>query len=284
VLVVPRELARNRVPIVPGGGTVAFVGPAGHRYLDDVAAREEGGTPGIVESIRAGLAVALKQAVGPGLIRAREERFLRRALDRWRANPNLELLGDLEAPRLPIVSFRVRHGGRLLHHQLVVALLNDLFGIQARGGCSCAGPYGHRLLAIDLARSRALDEQAARGWMGVKPGWARVSFNWFISDAVADYLIEAVDLLTTSGHRLLADYRFDPASGGWPPGPTACWRGRAGCRPSWRRCATSTCPRSASPGPGSRPAPGACGPGATAARPRPGRPPGPRPARARPGR
>ena len=140
VLVVRRGLARNRVPTVPGGGTIAFVDPVGHRYLDDPVGREEGGTPAIVESIRAGLVVALKQAVGTDLIQAREQRFLRRALDRWRANPNLELLGDLEVPRLPIVSFRIRHGDRYLHHELVVALLNDLFGIQARGGCSCAGP------------------------------------------------------------------------------------------------------------------------------------------------
>jgi selenocysteine lyase/cysteine desulfurase len=88
-------------------------------------------------------------------------------------NPNLELLGSLEVPRLPIVSFRVRHGGRLLHHELVVALLNDLFGIQARGGCSCAGPYGHRLLGIGPERSRALSEQAGHGYLGIKPGWVR---------------------------------------------------------------------------------------------------------------
>jgi selenocysteine lyase/cysteine desulfurase len=142
VLVVRRDLARNRVPTVPGGGTVAFVDPVGHRYLDDPVGREEGGTPGIVESIRAGLVVALKQAVGTDLIQEREQRFLRLALDRWRGNPNLELLGNLEVPRLPIVSFRIRHGHRYLHHELVVAMLNDLFGIQARGGCSCAGRTG----------------------------------------------------------------------------------------------------------------------------------------------
>ena len=90
--------------------------------------------------------MALKQAVGTDLIQEREQRFLRQALDRWRGNPNLELLGNLEVPRLPIVSFRIRHGHRYLHHELVVAMLNDLFGIQGRGGCSCAGPYGHRLL------------------------------------------------------------------------------------------------------------------------------------------
>ena len=110
--------------------------------------RVRDGRPGAGDHKDAGLVVALKQAVGTDLIQERERRLLQRALARWRANPNLELLGNLEAPRLPIVSFRVRHGARYLHHELVVAMLNDLFGIQARGGCSCAGPYGHRLLGI----------------------------------------------------------------------------------------------------------------------------------------
>jgi selenocysteine lyase/cysteine desulfurase len=224
VLVVRRDLVRNRVPTVPGGGTVAFVDPVGQRYLDDPVAREEGGTPGIVESVRAGLVVALKQAVATDLIQERELRFLRRALARWRRNPNLELLGNLEVPRLPIVSFRIRHGARHLHHELVVAMLNDLFGIQARGGCSCAGPYGHRLLGIDPDRSRAMSDQVGQGWMGIKPGWVRLSFHYFIDDEVADFLVEAVDLLAASGHRLLGDYRFDPRSGHWrhrdaPPDP-----------------------------------------------------------------
>jgi selenocysteine lyase/cysteine desulfurase len=213
VLAVRRELVGDGVPTVPGGGTIAFVSPAGHIYLDDPVAREEGGTPAIVESIRAGLVVGLKQAVGTDLIQEREERFRRRALDRWRRNPRIELLGNQRARRLPIVSFRVRHGAGQLHHNFVVAVLNDLFGIQARGGCSCAGPYGHRLLAIDAHRSQALAEQARRGYLGVKPGWARVSFNYFISDTVCDYLIEAVDLVATHGHRLLGDYRFDPRAG-----------------------------------------------------------------------
>ena len=141
VLVVRRQLVRNRVPTVPGGGTITYVHAAGQHYLDDPAHREEGGTPAIVESIRAGLVFQLKQAVGAEVIWQREAGFVRRAIDSWRANPAIELLGDLDADRLPIVSFRV-HGpdGRLLHHNFVVALLNDLFGIQARGGCSCAGP------------------------------------------------------------------------------------------------------------------------------------------------
>lgn len=216
VLAVRRELVRNRVPTAPGGGTVAFVDPRGHRYLDDPVAREEGGTPAIVESIRAGLVFALKQAVGTDTIQAAEERHWRRALARWDRNPRIEVLGNHHARRLSIVSFRIRHGEHAhLHHNFVVALLNDLFGIQARGGCSCAGPYGHRLLAIDTRTSHALRDEVTRGCDGIKPGWVRVNFNYFISDTVRDYLIDAVDLVAARGHRLLPDYRFDPHTGQW---------------------------------------------------------------------
>ncbi|MFJ9539737.1 aminotransferase class V-fold PLP-dependent enzyme [Streptomyces sp. NPDC101225] len=216
VLVVRRELVRDPVPTAPGGGTVAFVDPRGHRYLDDPVAREEGGTPAIVESIRAGLVFALKQTVGTATIQAAEERHWRRALAAWDRNPGIEILGDHHARRLSIVSFRVRHGDHAyLHHNYVVALLNDLFGIQARGGCSCAGPYGHRLLAIDAATSHALLDEVVLGCDGIKPGWTRVNFNYFISDAVRDYLIGAVDLIAAHGHRLLPEYRFDPHTGQW---------------------------------------------------------------------
>src|SRR3954463_12707624 len=129
VLVVRRELLTNRVPVVPGGGTVAYVNPLEHRYLDDPAHREEGGTPAIIESIRAGLVFQLKNAVGVDTIRAREEQLLRRAVDAWREHPAIELLGNLEAERLSIVSFVIRRPGpdgrpgRYLHHNFVVALL-----------------------------------------------------------------------------------------------------------------------------------------------------------------
>jgi len=215
VLVVRRVLVGNRVPTVPGGGTVAFVDPIGHRYLDDPVAREEGGTPAIVESIRAGVVFGLKQAVGTDLIQAREERLWSAALRRWRTNPHIEILGNPRARRLSLVSFRIRAGQLYLHHNYVVALLNDVFGIQARGGCSCAGPYGHRLLAIDAARSHALRDEVGFGCDGIKPGWVRVNFNYFISDTVRDFLIDAVDLVAREGHRLLGDYRFDPRSGLW---------------------------------------------------------------------
>jgi hypothetical protein len=212
------------VPTSPGGGTVAFVDPVGHRYLDDPVAREEGGTPAIIESIRAGLVVALKQAVGTDLIAAREEQLWRHVLRRWADVPQIEVLGNQRSRRLSIVSFRIRHGAQYLHHNFVVALLNDLFGIQARGGCSCAGPYGHRLLAIGAARSHALRDEVGHGCDGIKPGWSRVNLNYFISAAQADYIAAAVELIAADGYRLLPDYRFDPHTGLWrhasgPPRP-----------------------------------------------------------------
>jgi selenocysteine lyase/cysteine desulfurase len=215
VLVVRRELLRNRVPTVPGGGTVAYVNPTEHRYLQDPVQREEGGTPAIVESIRAGLVFQLKEAVGTDTIAALERSFIGRAVASWGADPNIELLGNLAAERLSIVSFVVRHGRRYLHHNFVVALLNDLFGIQSRGGCSCAGPYGHRLLGIDLERSHSFEREITRGCEGIKPGWVRVNFNYFISEVVFDYLLAAVHLVADQGWKLLGDYHFDPASGLW---------------------------------------------------------------------
>jgi selenocysteine lyase/cysteine desulfurase len=216
VLAVRRELLRNRVPVVVGGGTVAYVNASEHRYLDDPEHREEGGTPAIVESIRAGLVFQLKEAVGVEVIRAREDYCLRRAVAAWSRNPGIEILGNLAAERLSIVSFVLRRpGGRFLHHNFVVAVLNDLFGIQSRGGCSCAGPYGHRLLGIDADRSHAFAEEIARGCDGVKPGWVRVNFNYFVSAAVLDYVIAAVDLVAREGWRLLPDYVFSPGTGLW---------------------------------------------------------------------
>jgi selenocysteine lyase/cysteine desulfurase len=215
VLVARRDLFTNRVPTVPGGGTVWYVNPLEHRYLDDPEHREEGGTPAIVESIRAGLVFRLKEAVGTERIRALEEDFIRRAVERWSEHPNIEILGNLEADRLSIVSFVVRHDGRYLHHNFVVALLNDLFGIQSRGGCSCAGPYGHRLLGIDLDRSLEFQREIGRGCEGIKPGWVRVNFNYFISERVFRFILDAVEFVATYGAALLPQYHFEPATGLW---------------------------------------------------------------------
>ncbi|MEP7122002.1 MAG: aminotransferase class V-fold PLP-dependent enzyme, partial [Byssovorax sp.] len=215
VLVAKKHLFKNRVPTQPGGGTVAYVNTKDHRYLSDPVHREEGGTPAILESIRAGLVFQLKEAVGVDLIREREEAFIHRAIESWSGNPSLRILGNKSAWRLSIVSFVVRHGEGALHHNFVVALLNDLFGIQARGGCSCAGPYGHRLLGIDLTTSKDFECAIMAGTEGVKPGWVRVNFNYFLSEPVFQFLLDAVNFVANHGWKLLPHYRFDLASGQW---------------------------------------------------------------------
>jgi len=216
VLAIRRELLTNSVPVVVGGGTVAYVNPSEHMYLTDAVHREEAGTPAIVEAIRAGLVFDLKRNVGTDVIRAHEHDFLRRAVAAWSAHPTIDILGNLDAERLSIVSFTVaRPGGRYLHHNFVVALLNDLFGIQSRGGCSCAGPYGHRLLGIDIEKSHEFEREITHGCEGIKPGWVRVNFNYFVSDAIFEYVVQAVAMVADHGWKLVPEYRFDVASGRW---------------------------------------------------------------------
>jgi selenocysteine lyase/cysteine desulfurase len=215
VLVAKRHLLRNTVPACPGGGTVAYVNEAEHRYLTDPVHREEGGTPAIIESVRAGLVFQLKEAVGAEAIRERELELLQHAIASWSTNPNLTVLGNRHAFRLSIVSFVVRHRTAYLHHNFVVTLLNDLFGIQARGGCSCAGPYGHRLLGIDLDTSKEFEREIVRGCEGIKPGWVRVNFNYFLSETEVSYLVDAIHIVANDGWRLLPHYDFDPDTGQW---------------------------------------------------------------------
>jgi selenocysteine lyase/cysteine desulfurase len=215
LLIVKRSILKNRVPSQPGGGTVAYVNPKEHRYLEDPVHREEGGTPAIIESIRAGLVFQLKEAVGAAAIREKEEGFITRAIERWSKHPKIRILGNQGAWRLSIVSFMVKHEAGWLHHNYVVALLNDLLGIQARGGCSCAGPYGHRLLGIDLETSKEFEGEILKGCEGVKPGWVRVNFNYFISETQFQFLLDAVELVAEHGWKLLSQYTFCPFTGQW---------------------------------------------------------------------
>lgn len=216
ILVVRKELMKNSVPDVVGGGSVLFVNPAEHTYLSDPEHREEAGTPAIIEAIRAGLVLQIKDAVGAEVIEARERDFVRRALVAWRAHSSIDVLGSKDSDRLSIISFAIHTpSGRYLHHNAGVAMLNDLFGIQSRGGCSCAGPYGHRLLGIDLNASRAFTREVESGCEGIKPGWIRVNFNYFITETAFRYIVHAVELVAEYGWRLLGDYRFNPIDGLW---------------------------------------------------------------------
>jgi len=240
VLVAHRDLFRSRVPERPGGGTVDYVSSFGRLSVDyapRLAEREEGGTPNILGDVRAGLAFSLRELLGPERILEHELVLAAAALARLSRHPRIRLMGPTAGPRLPILSFNVEG----LHHDLVSALLDQLFGVQNRAGCSCAGPYGHRLLGIDRERSEAYRELIHQGLLGVKPGWVRISLPYFFSGADVDFVLSAVELLADHGEAFVPLYRLGWRDGVWrhelsaPPdpapvamAPAALWEARDG--------------------------------------------------------
>lgn len=215
ILVVKKNIIKNAKPSLIGGGTVSFVTPDDHTFLPIGERREEGGTPGIIESIRAGLVFQLKQEVGAKAIEAREHELVTLIDQRWRNHPNIERLGHPQAARLSITAFRIKTDFGYLHHGFVTALLNDLFGIQVRGGCSCAGPYGHQLLNIDSVQSERIQQAMRQGEKLVKPGWVRFNLNYFLDDEEANFILDAIDFVAEHGLTILPYYAYDQASDLW---------------------------------------------------------------------
>ncbi|CAE7627898.1 ttcA [Symbiodinium sp. CCMP2456] len=222
LLQVKKRLLRNAVPAVPGGGVVFFVDQQGHSYIQNAEDREEAGTPDIVGCIRTGLVYHLHTLLPEQMIEV-EHRGLRMLLDRWALQPRIEVLGKMEAGqnRAAIVSFMIRYGnkpsgGLYLHYNYVVALLNDLFGIQARGGCACAGPYAQKLLGIDADLARSFDEALLRSAQEVlRPGFVRLGVHFTMSDQDVELLAAAVEWIATNGWRLLPAYSFCVETGEW---------------------------------------------------------------------
>nr|WP_315529501.1 aminotransferase class V-fold PLP-dependent enzyme [uncultured Achromobacter sp.] len=212
VLILRHDAVVETAPTWPGGGTVKFVSPAGHDYSGSLESREEAGTPNVVGDIRAALVLLVKEALGADFMRQRNARFVQRALAAWHGVEHLELLGSLTASRLPIFSFRVRNGkGGFVHQQLVTRMLSDRFGIQARGGCACAGPYVHRLLDIDEAQSQQMRQAILDGREIEKPGFIRLNFSALLSDAKADFILESVLALAADAADFEGLYGFDPS-------------------------------------------------------------------------
>jgi selenocysteine lyase/cysteine desulfurase len=212
-----RLYARDLPPSVAGGGTVDYVSPLDQDFIADIEEREKAGTPGVLQTLKAALALDLKRRIGAGRIEAREHELVARALGRWGAHPRIEVLGNPDpARRIGIVSFNLLDPrGRYLHPKFVTVLLNDLFGIQSRAGCSCAGPYGHRLLGIDQPTSELYRDWVRKGFQGIKPGWCRVGFHYAMDDAEAAFVMDAVEFVAEHGHRFLRLYSFDAETGAW---------------------------------------------------------------------
>lgn len=212
VLVLRHDALATSKPSWPGGGTVKFVSPQAHDYSGNVEAREEAGTPNVVGDIRAALAFIVKDAIGAARMEVRNRELAKRAFAAWKHIPQLELLGLEDAERLPIFSFRVRDGkGGYVHQQLITRMLSDRFGIQARGGCACAGPYVHRLLAIDDKQSEEIRQAILSGNEILKPGFVRLNFSVLLPDEKVQFILDSVAQIAADAPEFVVDYDFDPA-------------------------------------------------------------------------
>ncbi|CAK9163273.1 unnamed protein product [Ilex paraguariensis] len=217
-------------------------------YSKNIEEREDAGTPPIIQKIRTALAFWVKEYIGHKQIERQEDIYIERALARLLPNPNIWILGNTSAKRLAILSFLVysttyipsvntnieenldgeeitkglylwRETGnkrdKPLHGPFVASLLNDLFGIQARGGCACAGPYGHRLLNVDESRSLAFKAAIQMGYNGMKPGWTRISFPYYMSNEEFEFILAALEFTAIYGQRFLPLYHFNWKTGSW---------------------------------------------------------------------
>ncbi|MSU23776.1 MAG: aminotransferase class V-fold PLP-dependent enzyme [Opitutus sp.] len=205
VLVFNKKLYTNRVPDNPGGGTVDWTNPWGeHKYFDDIEAREDGGTPGFTQAIRTALCVRLKDAMGVENILRREHELIDLVWPRLVAIPGLHVLADQHRDRLGIVSFYIDD----LHFNLAVRLLNDRYGIQVRGGCSCAGTYGHYLLHVSREKSKFITDRIDAGDKTEKPGWIRLSLHPTMTNEEAERVVDAISTLAASHREWAADYIY----------------------------------------------------------------------------
>ena len=213
---------RELPPTVSAGGTVDYVGPQNQDFITSIEEREKPGTPGVLQVLKAAMVFEVKDNVTSARIGQREHELLEKIFNRWLANPGIEILGNQDpGKRVGIISFNIKSNSNepnkatYLHPKFVTTLLNDLFGIQSRAGCSCAGPYGHRLLGIDEQTSEEYRRCVTEGYSGIKPGWCRVSMHYVMDDLEVDFLLDAVDFVARHGELFLRLYDFDLYDGSW---------------------------------------------------------------------
>ena len=207
VLIFNKNLYKNNVPDCPGGGTVSWTNPWGeHKYIDNIEDREDGGTPGFLQVIKTALAIQLKEKMGVQNILDREHELVEYIFAKLNKLPNLHILANQHQDRLGVISFYIDE----LHFNLGVKLLNDKFGIQTRGGCSCAGTYGHYLLHVDQETSHNLVCQIASGDLIQKPGWIRMSVHPTTTSAEIEFVCESIRLLAANHQEWANEYQYNP--------------------------------------------------------------------------
>jgi len=203
-------------PTSAGGGTVDFVSSTTVDYSKDIETREKSGTPGVLQTIKAALVIDLKDAIGIDNIESKELEYTTRALERLSKHSKIKILGPIDPEnRISIVSFMIKQRDKYLHPKLVTKLLNDLFGIQSRAGCMCAGPYGHSLLNIDEKQSQKFRKINLQGKLGIRPGWCRVNFHYLFSEIEFKFICQAIEFIADYGYLFLRKYSFNINSGVW---------------------------------------------------------------------
>jgi len=205
VLIFNKKLYNRRVPDHPGGGTVDWTNPWGeHLYVYSIEAREDGGTPGFLQAIRAALCINLKEEMSCEKIMKRENELLISLFKRFREIPKIHLLANNIEKRLGIISFYVED----IHYNLVVKILNDRYGIQMRGGCSCAGTYGHYLMHVDPTRSKKITDLINRGDLSEKPGWVRFSLHPTMTNKELNFIMNAIEEIIININYWEKDYTY----------------------------------------------------------------------------
>lgn len=205
ILIFKKELYTNRIPDNPGGGTVDWTNPWGeHKYHDEIEAREDGGTPAFLQTIRVGLSIQLKEQMGVNKIKQREEEIMDIIWPVMSDIPNLNILAANIRERLSVISFYIDD----LHYNLAVKLLNDRYGIQVRGGCSCAGTYGHYLLHVSKETSKSITEKISQGDLTSKPGWVRLSLHPVMTDDQVRYIGKAIAEVAANFEEWSRDYHY----------------------------------------------------------------------------
>lgn len=206
ILIFNQELYKNRIPDNPGGGTVDWTNPWGeHKYYEAIEAREDGGTPSFIQTMRVALSIQLKEKMGVKNIQSREHYLIDKAWDRMKAIPGLEILAPNNKNRLGVLSFYIKG----LHYNLGVKMLSDRYGIQMRGGCSCAGTYGHYLLNVSKDHSASITSKINLGDMSHKPGWIRLSLHPTMTDQELETILQSLEELAENFEEWQSDYQYD---------------------------------------------------------------------------